>query len=156
MYLKKKKKRPEHTQDMYWIVISFYIIPPKHFAFRVLFKLSQNNTDSCLDEEIVVPCSWDNRRWMIMIDQMGGRRRRGLAPPGSRLWTIGHTILGSFNLKPGISESFCKVVIDWSCDGYRVCHWLWLLVILAKASAEVFFYHWIAGSSSYRGNAENY
>lgn len=85
-----------------------------------------------------------------MIDHMGGRGR-GLAPPGGRFRTAGYAVLCSFNLKPGIPKCFGKVVINGSGDGYRVCYWFWLLVVLAKASAEVLFHYWITGSGSYRG-----
>lgn len=102
---------------------------------------------------MMVLSSRDNRRRMIMIDHVGGRRRRRLAPPGGRFRTAGHVILRSFNLKPCVSKCFGKVVINRSGDGYRVCHRLWLLVILPKASAEVFLHYWITGSGSCTGKA---
>lgn len=113
---------------------------------NTILSTVQSSVKPCKFTNVTVLSSWDHRGRVIMIDHVGGWGR--LAPPWSRLGTARHSVLRSFNLKPCIPQCFGKVVIDWSCDGHRVCHWLRLLVILAKASAEVLFQHWVTGSGS--------
>lgn len=84
-----------------------------------------------------------------MIDHVGGRG--GLAAPRGRLRTAGDAVLRSFDLKPRIPQCFGKVVVNGSCDGHRVCHWLRLLVVLAQAPTEVLLHHRVAGSGSWTG-----
>lgn len=116
---------------------------------NTILSTVQSSVKPCKFTNVTVLSSWDHRGRVIMIDHMRGRGR--LAAPWSRLGTARDSVLRSFNLKPCIPECFGKVVVNWSCDGHRVCHWLRLLVILAKASAEVLFHHWVTGSGSWMG-----
>lgn len=81
-----------------------------------------------------------------MIDHVRGRR--GLASSRGRFRAAGHPILGGFDLEPGVPQRLGEMIIHGTGDGHRVGNRLWFFVVLAEASAEVFFYHRVASSCS--------
>lgn len=89
---------------------------------------------------------WQYRRGVIMVDHVRGRRR--LASSRRRFGAAGHSILGRFDLEPGVPKRLGKVIIHRASDGHRVCYWLGLFVILAEAPAKMFFYHRVTSSWS--------
>lgn len=95
---------------------------------------------------------WQYRRGVIMVDHVRGRRR--LASSRRRFGAAGHSILGRFDLEPGVPKRLGKVIIHRASDGHRVCYWLGLFVILAEAPAKMFFYHRVTSSWSWIDKAK--
>lgn len=59
------------------------------------------------------------------------------------IWGLMTATLG-LELKPGVSQRLCKVVIDGACDGHRVGHRLCFFVVFAQAATEVLLNNRIA------------